>query len=401
MSRKVGWALLLAALGVAPGQLAYAGKFMSNAFRPQPDGAHWGQRDVEEAPGLVGPWGQPVPVMAPAKAEEPSGAAYARSMLQQQYPQSVLQQVGYANGPGPACAQGACNGAYPALVPGLPVHQGPPGAVAAVGALGAGGPGGPGGPGGAMPPYGGVMRTSVRFVGPGGMKISWYAPNADGKPGFAPQFLEAPARYNFLQASIYRLKLSDIPGRPGMNLYPTLEVVPSTMKTATFLAHCAVPIVFTEEDFEQAAAGNFVVKVIYLPDPQFQDLAATGPDEVVSSRLEPGTDPIVEAKRRGSILAIIRLGGIDLEAPNTPAMDAPDPAREAMMRQMMQMKMMRPGMVPPGTLPPGMTPPGSVIPGMGTGAPAPAPKTGGTPVGKMTTTGTDLQPASYKTTGGR
>ena len=60
--------------------------------------------------------------------------------------------------------------------------------------------------------------------------------------------------------------------------------------------------------FEQAAAHNFVVKVIYLPDPQYQDLAATGPDEVVSSRLEPGVDPIVEAKRRGSILAIIRLG---------------------------------------------------------------------------------------------
>ncbi len=132
-------------------------------------------------------------------------------------------------------------------------------------------------------------------------------------------------RYNFLQASIYRLKLSDIPNRPGVELYPTLEVVPSKAKTCTFLSHSAVPVVFTEEDFEQVAAGNFVVKVIYLPDPQFQDLAATGPDEVVSSRLEPGMDPIVEAKRRGSILLVVRLGNIDLEAPNTPAMDSPNP----------------------------------------------------------------------------
>ena len=159
------------------------------------------------------------------------------------------------------------------------------------------------------------------------MKISWYAPKADGKAGFTTQYLEAPARYNFLQASIYRLKLSDIPGRPGVELYPTLEIVPANAKTATFLAHAAVPINFTEEDLEQVAAGNFIVKVIYLPDPQFQDLAATGPDEVVSSRLEPGVDPIVEAKRRGSILAIVRLGNIDLEAPNTPAMDAPPPGR--------------------------------------------------------------------------
>ena len=65
--------------------------------------------------------------------------------------------------------------------------------------------------------------------------------------------------------------------------------------------------------------------MIYLPDPQFQDLAATGPDEVVSSRLEPGVDPIAEAHRRGSILCVVRLGNIDLEAPNTPAMDAPSP----------------------------------------------------------------------------
>src|SRR5204863_5376835 len=137
--------------------------------------------------------------------------------------------------------------------------------------------------------------------------------------------LEVPGRYNFVQAGIYRLKLSDIPNRPGLELYPTLEVVPSNAKTDPFLAHSAVPVVFTEEDFDQVAAGNFLVKVIYLPDPQYQDLAATGPDEVVSSRLEPGADPIAEAHRRGSILLIIRIGNIDLEAPNTPPMDAPSP----------------------------------------------------------------------------
>ena len=80
------------------------------------------------------------------------------------------------------------------------------------------------------------------------MKISWYSPRPDGRPGFSPQYLEAPARYNFLQASIYRLKLSDIPNRPGLELYPTLEVVPAKAKTCTFLAHSAVPVAFTEED---------------------------------------------------------------------------------------------------------------------------------------------------------
>ena len=116
----------------------------------------------------------------------------------------------------------------------------------------------------------------MRFTGPNGMRIAWFAPTPDGRAGFGPQYLEAPGRYNFLQAAIYRLKLSDIPNRPGVELYPTLEVVPGNAKTATFLAHSAVPVTFTEEDFNQVAAGNYLVKVIYLPDPQFQDLADDG-----------------------------------------------------------------------------------------------------------------------------
>src|SRR5262249_20823452 len=80
-----------------------------------------------------------------------------------------------------------------------------------------------------------------------------------------------------------------------------------------------------DEDLEQVAAGNLVVKVIYLPDPHSQSLVTTGPDEVVSSRLEPGVDPIAEACRRGSILLVVRVGNIHLELPHSPAMDAPGP----------------------------------------------------------------------------
>ena len=61
--------------------------------------------------------------------------------------------------------------------------------------------------------------------------------------------------------------------------------------------------------------GNFVTKVIYLPDPEFQELALAGVGELVSTRLDPGIDPIVEADRRGSILSIIRVGNKDLEIP--------------------------------------------------------------------------------------
>ena len=68
-----------------------------------------------------------------------------------------------------------------------------------------------------------------------------------------------------------------------------------------------------EKDFDQVLTGNFVTKVIYLPDPEFQGPPLAGIDTLVSTRLDPGVDPIVEADRRGSILAIIRLGDKDVE----------------------------------------------------------------------------------------
>ena len=104
-----------------------------------------------------------------------------------------------------------------------------------------------------------------------------------------------------------------------------LASLPGNRKTEAFLAHSAVPVESTPEDFQQVAEGNYLVKVIYLPDPQFQEQAATT-EEIVSTRLEPGADPIKEALRRGSILLVIRMGNIDQEAPNAPPLNSPPPA---------------------------------------------------------------------------
>jgi hypothetical protein len=196
----------------------------------------------------------------------------------------------------------------------LPVPgMGPPGAVAAVGAMG---------PNGSMyPPMYSNQRTSIRFANPAGMKITWQGP---GGAFVEPVPLEAPARYNFPQTNIYRLRLSGIPNRPGKVYYPTLEVYPATPETITFLSHNTVPVSFRDEEFEQVNSNNMVTKVIYLPRPAFQDLVALGgADELVYNPLEPGVDPVAEANRRGTILAVIRMGNIDLQDPNTPAMDSP------------------------------------------------------------------------------
>lgn len=185
---------------------------------------------------------------------------------------------------------------------------------------------GVGGPGpGVIPPaqpelppiYGPAIPANtptvqVLFHKPDGMQVRWDV-RAVGQ--FDSEPLVVPGRNNFPQGGIYRLKLTNIPGREGVELYPTVEIGPTTPRTEAFLAHNAVPVQFTEEDFDQIISGNFVTKVIYLPDPEFQELALAGVETLVSTRLDPGVDPIVEADRRGSILAVVRAGNKDIGMP--------------------------------------------------------------------------------------
>ncbi len=186
------------------------------------------------------------------------------------------------------------------------------------------GPVGPMGPAPAcpMPPMAGrpemcppMMRapmgatSQLNFLGLEGLTINWDTM----VPGsFDSQPCICPAQFDFAQGAIYRLKLTNIPGRQGKELYPTLEIAPTMARTQAFLAHNSIPIEFTDNDFDQVLSGNFITKVIYLPNPEFQGLAMAGVGTLVNTQLEPGVDPIAEASNRGAILAIIRMGNKDL-----------------------------------------------------------------------------------------
>ena len=165
-------------------------------------------------------------------------------------------------------------------------------------------------------PFGAVRMQNVQvlFDRPENLQVSW---DVSGVGMYDSSPLIVPGRQNFGQGGIYRLKVTNIDGRPGVSLYPTLEIGSASPRTSAYLAHAAIPIQFTQEDFDQVAAANYVTKVIYVPDPEYQELALAGVDTLVSTRLDPGVDPITEADRRGAILAILRIGNKDLEMPGT------------------------------------------------------------------------------------
>jgi hypothetical protein len=149
--------------------------------------------------------------------------------------------------------------------------------------------------------------SQLYFSGPEGMTVQW---DTTARGAFDSEVLVVPARYNFRQGATYRLKLANIPGRAGIELYPSIEVAPAVPRTEAFLSHNAVPVEFTNEDLDHVAARKPLTKVILLPDPEFQELALAGVETLVSTRLKPGIDPLAEAKRRGAIIAILRLGNV-------------------------------------------------------------------------------------------
>jgi hypothetical protein len=322
-------------------------------------------------PGVQGPGGEPVAMTPTARGVAP-GSVQQAGYSQPTGPASMIQQAGFSRKAAGDCSTCAhvpggygdgiggkhgMGGGYggPGSGPGmdgmsragiLPVPgMGPPGAVAAVGALG---------PGMGVPPACTNMRTSIKFGVPPAwsMKVTWQLPGGGFNDEANGLSVPGPA-YNFLQGNVYRLRLTSVlPNFAGRTFYPTLQVEPANPKTITFLSHASVPVNFTNEDFEQAAAGNLVVKVIYLPDPAYQDFAVVAAaEEIVSTRLEPGADPVAEAQRRGSVLAIIRMGNIDLENKASPPIMALPPGGPIMLP---------PGAVPPGAMPPrpGVNPPG-------------------------------------------
>ena len=236
-------------------------------------------------------------------------------------PASMLQRPGpMVDGPGPGVLpyMGQPGGITPASaqMPGGPMAGGPMGGPGCMPGGPTGGPGmyGPGpGAAGGEPPAGIPTTTQIGFVGPDGMSIGWQVDAV-----YAEDQLVTPARYNFAQGAVYRLKLSDIPGRQGQTLYPTLQVYPAHPETAAYLSHVSVPVELTQEDIENVRANNYVTKVIYLPDARFQDLAVAGVETLVSTKLDPGQDPVAIAEQRGTILVVFRVGNMDLEMPGRP-----------------------------------------------------------------------------------
>lgn len=123
----------------------------------------------------------------------------------------------------------------------------------------------------------------------------------------APQV--TPLRIGLLIAPVYRIKVSNLPGREGEEVFPTIELIDRLYPPRGQERRFPVPIELTEEDLQLALDGKYVTRVIYLEDPAMALPIAQRADQQEWFDAGPGVNPVQEADRWGRPLAILRMGG--------------------------------------------------------------------------------------------
>ncbi len=118
--------------------------------------------------------------------------------------------------------------------------------------------------------------------------------------------------------ALYRFKIAELPAYPGVELYPTVELIDKLHPPCGRENEFPVPITLTNHEIEQAIQGRLVTKVIYIERPNHAaPFRGTNRDRAYLA--EPYDNPFELAHRDGRPVAIVRIGG------RTPDLTNPEP----------------------------------------------------------------------------
>ena len=143
-------------------------------------------------------------------------------------------------------------------------------------------------------------------------EVSFYRGGAEGGVTLA-----APAQAGMQVGHVYRVKISNLPDYPGVELYPTIELLGRLHPPVELKDKYPVPIEITTEEIETVIKDQMVTKVIYLEQPQLATPTrqVNGKQHVES--LETEINLLEAADQRGRPIAILRIGG-RLPDPSSP-----------------------------------------------------------------------------------
>lgn len=141
----------------------------------------------------------------------------------------------------------------------------------------------------------------VAITGPEGVHFSLPTGGGMTEPC---QRLEA----GFLIGSVYRFQVTRIPGKLGVELFPTVEVIDRTYPPQHLVTRYPIEIQLDEEDFRIAMNGQMVTRVIYLEDPQTAVPEQQTANTNVPFEVSEFQDPLAVADEYGRPVAIVRIG---------------------------------------------------------------------------------------------
>lgn len=117
-------------------------------------------------------------------------------------------------------------------------------------------------------------------------------------------------------ATVYRFKVTDLPNYPGVEIFPTVELLDRLHPPPGKAMKFPVPIELTFNELLLAADGKFVTRVIYVEDPQLASAIARDADEEQTwFEVDSSDDPLVAAQAFGRPIAILRMGSRVPEGP--------------------------------------------------------------------------------------
>jgi hypothetical protein len=109
---------------------------------------------------------------------------------------------------------------------------------------------------------------------------------------------------------IYRFRVTDIPENPGVEVFPTVEMIDRLYPPQGQSLKFPVPVDLTLDELLMAAEGKFVTRVIYVEDPNLAiPIAEKTPSQTRWMDVRAGGDPLVTADGLGRPIAILRMGG--------------------------------------------------------------------------------------------
>ena len=144
---------------------------------------------------------------------------------------------------------------------------------------------------------------AARVIAPAGVKVTVLP----GGP-LAKTFV-APVTIGFRPGYAYRLELSNIPGYPGVNLYPSLEVRGSLVpRPGMDFLEFPAPVYLSAGDIERVMRGGMVTKAVYLEDPTRAAPVQSQVDLPIELGEATEEAALKAAMDNGRLVAILRIG---------------------------------------------------------------------------------------------